>query len=71
MAVMTAELDQRASALHGCYDRPPMSPSYSGQYGAVVPHAMSTDCRYTLDNPDDPACAGCRWQRLDSSRKTG
>lgn len=25
-----------------------------------IPHSMSTDCRYSRDNPDDHRCSGCR-----------
>ena len=24
-----------------------------------IPHSMSTDCRYSRDNQDDPRCSGC------------
>lgn len=34
-----------------------------------VPHAHSTDCRYThsAGGRSDPGCAGCRWRAPDAS----
>jgi hypothetical protein len=35
----------------------------------MVEHAMSTDCKYTVGQPHDPRCAGCRWKTVDKPQE--
>jgi hypothetical protein len=66
--------------LHGCHNRPEGKPTLSAQDGWVeyliggitsrlprmveIPDPMSKDCKHVQLTPDDPSCAGCRWQAV-------
>lgn len=63
---------------HGCYDRQPLRDWHHAQDGywpmskpdaasrlpriVQIPHVMTRECQYTLHNPTDAGCTGCKHQ---------
>lgn len=60
---------------YGCHNRAPLRDSVMVQNGwaysgdgrtalmVTLPDPMSKNCQHTLDAPNDPSCAGCRWAK--------